>query len=114
MTARGTSYGYQIALGARGDAPLFARSGKWYNSTSNYGSGLYLSDGVTPTPWQKVLTVPANHIEYFYVNIGYNSQLQAISGGGNIGMGTSTPDMRLVLAYSGSTGSTSEMMRIER
>lgn len=29
-------------------------------------------------------------------------------------MGTSTPDMRLVLAYSGSTGSTSEMMRIER
>ena len=114
MTARGASYGYQIALGARGDAPLFARSGKWYNSTSNYGSGLYLSDGVTPTPWQKVLTVPANHIEYFYVNIGYNSQLQAISGGGNIGMGTSVPDMRLVLAYSGSTGSTSEMMRIER
>lgn len=114
MTARGASYGYQIALGARGDAPLFARSGKWYNSTSNYGSGLYLADGTTPTPWQKVLTVPANHIEYFYVNIGYNSQLQAISGGGNIGMGTSTPDMRLVLAYSGAAGSTAEMMRIER
>lgn len=29
-------------------------------------------------------------------------------------MGTSTPDMRLVLSYSGTTGSTSRMMRIER
>lgn len=114
MTARGYNYGYQIALGARGDAPLFARSGKWYNGTTNYASGLYLANGTTPSPWQKVLTVPANHIEYFYVNIGYNSQLQEISWWWNIGMGTSTPDMRLVLAYSGSTWSTSEMMRIER
>lgn len=113
MTARGTNYGYQIALGARWDAPLFARSGRWSSGT-NYASGLYLSDGVTPTPWQKVLTVPANHIEYFYVNIGYNSQLQAIAWGGNIGMGTSTPDMRLVLAYSGTVWSTQEMMRIQR
>jgi hypothetical protein len=79
MTARGDNYGYQIALGARGDAPLFARSGKWYNGTTNYASGLYLANGTTPSPWQKVLTVPANHIEYFYVNIGYNSQLQEIS-----------------------------------
>lgn len=69
MTARGTNYGYQIALGARGDAPLFARSGRWFGGASSYGSGLYLADGVTPTPWQKVLTVPANHVEYFYVNI---------------------------------------------
>lgn len=81
MTARGINYGYQLALGARGDAPLFARSGRWVNGgPTSYASGLYLADGITPTPWQKVLTVPANHVEYFYVNIGYNSQLQAIAG----------------------------------
>ncbi len=29
MTAKGSTYGYQLALGARGDAPLFARSGRF-------------------------------------------------------------------------------------
>ncbi len=80
MTARGNNYGYQIALGARGDAPLFARSGKWYNGTTNYGSGLYLADAVTPMPWQKVLTVPANHTEYFFIDTGFNSQLVPSNG----------------------------------
>jgi hypothetical protein len=29
MTAKGDVFGYQLTLGARGDAPLFARSGRY-------------------------------------------------------------------------------------
>lgn len=32
MTAKGDTFGYQLALGARGDAPLFARSGRFNGS----------------------------------------------------------------------------------
>ncbi len=111
MTAKWTTYGYQMALGARGDAPLFARSGRFTWSQTNW---LFLSDGTTPTPWQKVLTVPANHVEYFYVNIGYNSQLQAIAGWWNVGIGTTFPDRRLVISSSGSTTSATQQVQIRR
>jgi hypothetical protein len=111
MTAKWTTYGYQLALGARGDAPLFARSGKFSWPQTNW---LFLADNVTPTPWQKVLTVPANHLEYFYVNIWYNSQLTAIPGGGNVGIGTSFPDRRLVIASSGTTSASSGQLQIRR
>lgn len=97
MTAKGTTFGYQLALGARGDAPLFARSGR-FNGT--VGGGLYTNDSPyqTPAPWQRVLTVPANHNEYFYINTGFNSQLQAQSGGGMIGLGTTKPSSILTLS----------------
>ena len=111
MTAKWSVYGYQLALGARWDAPLFARSGKFVWAQTGW---LYLSDNVTPTPWQKVLTVPANHLEYFYVNIGYNSQLQTIAGWGNVGIGTSFPDRRLVIASSGTTTADDPMVQIRR
>ena len=79
MSAKGDVYGYQLALGARGDAPLFARSGKFNGSQTG---GLYTNDSPyqTPAPWQRVLSVPANHPEYLYINTGLNSQIQAISG----------------------------------
>ena len=110
MTAKGATFGYQLALGARGDAPLFARSGR-YNGTQT--GGLYTNDSPyqTPAPWQKVITVPANHPEYLFVNTGLNSQLQAISGGGNAGIGTAYPDLRLVIA---DTTSANRIMRIQR
>ena len=93
MTAKGDVFGYQIALGARWDAPLFARSGR-YNGSQTWW--LYTNDSPyqTPAPWQKVISVPANHPEYLFINTGLNSQLQAISGGGNVGIGTTTPQSR--------------------
>ena len=101
MTAKGETFGYQIALGARGDAPLFARSGRYNGSVSN---GLYTNDSPyqTPAPWQKVLSVPANKPEYLYINTGLNSQLQAISGGWNVGIGTTSPQSRFEV-WTGST-----------
>lgn len=43
--------------------------------------GLFLNDNTnTPAPWQKVISVPANHPEYFYINTGFNSQLQPQNG----------------------------------
>ena len=93
MTAKGDVFGYQIALGARWDAPLFARSGRYNGSQTGW---LYTNDAPfqTPAPWQKVLSVPANHPEYFFINTGLSSQLQAISGGWNVGIGTTTPQSR--------------------
>jgi hypothetical protein len=80
MSAKGDTFGYQLALGARGDAPLFARSGRFNGFQTG---GLYTNDSPyqTPAPWQRVLSIPANHNEYLYINTGLNSQLQAISGG---------------------------------
>ena len=103
MTAKGTTFGYQIALGARGDAPLFARSGRFNGAV---GGGLYTNDSPyqTPAPWQKVLTVPANHPEYLYVNTGLNSQLQTQTGGGNVGIGTTFPNSRFEV-WTGATTS---------
>ncbi len=47
-----------------------------------------------------MLTVPANHNEYFFINTGFNSQLQAISGGGMIGFGTTKPSSMVTLSGS--------------
>ncbi|MBX9809265.1 hypothetical protein K2X92_02670, partial [Candidatus Gracilibacteria bacterium] len=85
----------------RGDAPLFARSGFFSGSTST--GGLYLANGITPSPWQKVLSVPTNHPEYLFINNGFNSQLQAITGGGNVGIGTTFPDSRFEIWTGAST-----------
>ncbi len=93
MSAKWDTFGYQLALGARGDAPLFARSGR-FNGSQTWG--LYTNDSPyqTPAPWQRVISVPANHPEYLYINTGLNSQLQAITGWGNVAIGTTTPTSR--------------------
>jgi hypothetical protein len=93
MTAKGNTFGYQLALGARGDAPLFARSGRFNGAQTG---GLYTNDSPyqTPAPWQRVLSLPANHPEYLYINTGLNSQLQSQTGAGNIGIGTTVPNSR--------------------
>ena len=62
-----------------------------------------MADLSTPTPWQKVLSVPANHPEYLYVNSGYNSQLATQSGGGNVGVGTTFPGSRFEIWTGAST-----------
>ncbi len=101
MTAKGDTFGYQLALGARGDAPLFARSGRFNGSQTGW---LYTNDSPfqTPAPWQRVLSVPANHPEYLYINTGLNSQLQAQSWGGRVGIGTTFPQSRFEV-WSGAT-----------
>ncbi len=115
MSAKGDTFGYQLALGARGDAPLFARSGRFNGNQTGW---LYTNDSPyqTPAPWQRVLSIPANHSEYLYINTGLNSQLQAITGGGQIGIGTSFPDRHFVVAGSavGSTSSAVPQMIIKR
>jgi hypothetical protein len=104
MSAKGDVFGYQLALGARGDAPLFARSGRFNGSQTGW---LFTNDAPyqTPVPWQRVLSLPANHPEYLYINTGLNSQLQAVAGGGNVGIGTSTPQSRFEV-WTGSTSNT--------
>ena len=101
MTAKGDTFGYQIALGARWDAPLFARSGRYNGSQSGW---LYTNDSPyqTPAPWQKVLSLPANHPEYLYINTGFSSQLQSQTGWWNVGIGTTTPQSRFEV-WTGST-----------
>jgi hypothetical protein len=115
MSAKGDTFGYQLALGARGDAPLFARSGRFNGNSTGW---LYTNDSPyqTPAPWQRVLSIPANHNEYLYINTGLNSQLQAITGGGQIGIGTSFPDRHFVVAGSAvwSTSSAVPQMMIKR
>lgn len=93
MTAKWDSVWYQIVLAARWDAPLFARS--WVYNGSQTG-WLYLNEAPfqTPAPWQKLISVPANHSEYLYINTGLNSQLQTQTGGGNVGIGTTNPQSR--------------------
>ena len=115
MSAKWDTFGYQLALGARGDAPLFARSGRFNWASTGW---LYTNDSPyqTPAPWQRVLSIPANHSEYLYINTGLNSQLQAISGGGQVGIGTSFPDRHFVVAGSPSwsTSSAVPQMMIKR
>jgi hypothetical protein len=93
MTAKGDTFGYQLAVWARWDAPLFARSGRFNGSQTGW---LYTNDSPyqTPAPWQRVLSLPANHPEYLFINTWLNSQLQAISWGGNVAIGTTTPNSR--------------------
>lgn len=101
MTAKGDTFGYQLALGARWDAPLFARSGR-YNGFQT--GGLYTNDSPyqTPAPWQKVLSIPANRPEYLYINTGLSSQLQSQTGWWNVAIGTTTPESRFEV-WTGST-----------
>ena len=104
MTAKGDTFWYQIALGARWDAPLFARSGRYNGSQTG---GLYTNDSPyqTPAPWQKVLSLPANHPEYLYINTGLSSQLQSQAGGWNVGIGTTTPQSRFEVWTGATTNS---------
>lgn len=101
MTAKGDTFGYQIALGARWDAPLFARSGRYNGSQTGW---LYTNDSPyqTPAPWQKVLSLPAHHPEYLYINTGLSSQLQSQTWWWNVGIGTTTPQSRFEV-WTGST-----------
>lgn len=62
-----------------------------------------MADLITPTPWQKVLSVPANHPEYLYINSGYNSQLGFQSGTGNVAVGTTFPASRFEIWTGAST-----------
>jgi trimeric autotransporter adhesin len=102
MSAKWDTFGYQLALGARGDAPLFARSGRFNGAQTGW---LFTNDSPyqTPAPWQRVLSVPANHPEYLFINTWLNSQLQAITGGWNIGIGTTTPTSRFEVWTGSST-----------
>ncbi len=101
MSAKGDTFGYQIALWARWDAPLYARSGKFWASQTGW---LFLNDGTsTPSPWQKVLSIPANHPEYFYINTGFNSQLRTQTWWWNIGIGTTFPYSRFEVWTGSST-----------
>lgn len=80
MSARSDAdYGYQIGLAYRGDIQLMARSGKFRDGNdagtnvdfNDYGSGLYIGATSTPAPWYKVITLPTNHMEWFYIDTGY-------------------------------------------
>lgn len=71
-TPTSNGYGYQLALAYRGDIPLMARSGKYKNT--DYGSGLYIGNTNTPAPWMKVFSIPVNHIEWFFIDTGYDGQ----------------------------------------
>lgn len=52
-----------------------ARSGKYKNT--DYGSGLYIGATNTPAPWMKVFSIPVNHVEWFFIDTGYNGQWNA-------------------------------------
>lgn len=93
MSARSdANYGYQIGLAYRGDIQLMARSGKFRDGSDagtdidfdDYGSGLYLGTTATPAPWYKVLTVPTNHVEWFYIDTGYTGQWNPTGYAGNV------------------------------
>jgi hypothetical protein len=101
MSAKGDTFWYQLALWARWDAPLFARSGRFNWSQTGW---LYTNDSPyqTPAPWQRVLSVPANHPEYLYINTWLNSQLQAQAGWWNVWIWTTFPDSRFEI-WTGAT-----------
>lgn len=70
-----------------------ARAGK-YNNT-DYGSGLYLPNGTTPAPWMKVFSIPVNHVEWFYIDTGYDPIWGTTANPGQIGIGTANPSYRV-------------------
>ena len=83
MSARADSnYGYQIGLAYRGDIQLMARSGKFRDGNdagttvdfNDYGSGLYIGATNNPAPWYKVITLPTNQMQWFYIDTGYTGQ----------------------------------------
>jgi hypothetical protein len=103
MSARSDAdYGYQIGLAYRGDIQLMARSGKFRDgsdvgtdvSFSDYGSGLYINGTTTPAPWYKVLTLPTNHVEWFYIDTGYTGQWATTGNAGNVWVWTNAPTSR--------------------
>jgi hypothetical protein len=104
MSARADSnYGYQIGLAYRGDIQLMARSGKFRDGNDagsdvdfdDYGSGLYLGTTSTPAPWYKVLTLPTNQVQWFYIDTGYTGQWNTTGKAGMIGIGTTDPNYGL-------------------
>jgi hypothetical protein len=103
MSARSDAdYGYQIGLAYRWDIQLMARSWKFRDgsdagtdiSLSDYGSGIYINGTTTPAPWYKVVTVPTNNIQWFYIDTGYTGQWNTTGNAGNVWVGTNAPVSR--------------------
>lgn len=104
MSARADSnYGYQIGLAYRGDIQLMARSGKFRDGNDagtdvdfdDYGSGLYIGATNNPAPWYKVITLPTNQMQWFYIDTGYTGQWNTTGKEGMIGIGTTDPNYGL-------------------
>lgn len=104
MSARADSnYGYQIGLAYRGDIQLMARSGKFRDGNDagtdvdfdDYGSGLYIGATNNPAPWYKVITLPTNQMQWFYIDTGYTGQWNTTGKAGMIGIGTTDPNYGL-------------------
>ena len=56
--------------------------------------------GTIEALWFKALTVPTNHSDWLYVNPGVDQNDNPISGGGYVGLGTTSPTSTLNIAPS--------------